>query len=339
MTKVAIVILNFNGERYLRELLPNMVSNSPEGEVIVADNGSTDGSMDYLRNEMPHVRTIAMPKNYGFAEGYNQALKQVEAEYYILLNSDVEVTEGWLKPLISFMDSHPGTAACQPKLLAYHQREMFEYAGAAGGYIDRLGYPFCRGRIFGSIEKDNAQYNEPREIFWATGACLMVRSHLYHELGGLDGRFFAHMEEIDFCWRIKAQGHSIVCLPQSTVFHIGGGTLSAESPRKTYLNFRNNKLMLYKNVMRHYGLIAFLRFFLDLVAAMQMLLQGKPKNAKAVLEAQRDFWKMKSDFRSCREENKQKTKSVSPEGMYQNSILLAYYLRGKKTFAQLISKA
>lgn len=335
MPKVAIVILNFNGEKFLRDLLPNVVANSPEGEVIVADNGSSDGSIAFMKNEMPHVRLIEFTENYGFAEGYNRALRLVEAEYYILLNSDVEVTPGWLRPLISYMDAHPETAACQPKLMAFHQRDSFEYAGACGGFIDALGYPFCRGRIFGTVEKDEKQYDSVMEVFWATGACLMVRSHLYHEIGGLDGEFFAHMEEIDMCWRMKARGHSIVCVPESMVFHVGGGTLSAESPRKTYLNFRNNMLMLYKNQFDHYGCRFVVRMLLDYVAALQMLVQGKPKNARAVFKARRDFWKMKKAFAEKRRTNKQQTISNIPQGMLTSSILMAYYLKGKKRFNQL----
>lgn len=335
MPKVAIVILNFNGEKFLRELLPNVVANSPEGEVVVADNGSSDGSIAFMKNEMPHVRLIEFTENYGFAEGYNRALRLVEAEYYILLNSDVEVTEGWLRPLIAYMDAHPQTAACQPKLIAFHQRDSFEYAGACGGFIDMLGYPFCRGRIFGTVEKDENQYDSVMEVFWATGACLMVRSRLYHEIGGLDGEFFAHMEEIDMCWRMKARGHSIVCVPQSKVFHVGGGTLSAESPRKTYLNFRNNMLMLYKNQFNHYGCRFVVRMLLDYVAALQMLVQRKPKNCQAVFKARCDFWKMKKSFAEKRNANKQLTTCRLPQGMMPTSILMAYYLKGKKRFNQL----
>ncbi len=335
MTKVAVVILNFNGEKFLRELLPGVVANSPEGEVIVADNGSTDGSIPFMKNEMPSVRLIEFKENYGFAEGYNQALKQVEAEYYILLNSDVEVTAGWLNPLVAYMDAHPETAACQPKLLAFHQRDSFEYAGACGGYLDSLGYPFCRGRIFGTVEQDLAQYDSVQEVFWATGACLMIRSQRYHEIGGLDGEFFAHMEEIDMCWRLKARGHSIVCIPESKVYHVGGGTLAAESPRKTYLNFRNNMLMIYKNQFEHYRLRFVVRMALDYVAALQMLVQGKRENSKAVFKARRDFWKMKQSFKDKRQQNKALTTERQPKGLLPSSILLAYYLKGKKHFSQL----
>ncbi|MDO4191554.1 MAG: glycosyltransferase family 2 protein, partial [Bacteroidales bacterium] len=303
MTKIAIVILNYNGEHFLRQLLPSVVSNSPEAEVIVADNASTDGSIAFLKQEMPDIRIIEMDKNYGFAEGYNQALRHVEAEYYVLLNSDVEVTPHWLVPLVDYMERHPQVAACQPKIRSFHHREQFEYAGAAGGFIDALGYPFCRGRIFGTLENDESQYDTIEEVFWATGACLMIRSHLYHQLGGLDSGFFAHMEEIDLCWRVKARGYKIVCIPQSFVFHVGGGTLSAESPHKTYLNFRNNLLMIYKNRVHHcHGVIA-CRYLLDGVAALQMLLQGKPKNVKAVWQAHRDFRKMKPSYTAKRKEN------------------------------------
>ena len=250
MKKISHVILNWNGSEMLRTFLPSVVefSQQDEVEICVADNGSTDDSVEVVRREFPQVRLIELASNYGFADGYNRALQQVDAEYVVLLNSDVEVTPHWLVPLMKYMDHHPEVAACQPKIRSYRQRGMFEYAGAAGGYIDRYGYPFCRGRILDKVEKDGGQYDSVESVFWATGAALFIRLKDYREAGGLDGRFFAHMEEIDLCWRLRARGRGIVCIPQSEVYHVGGATLAKENPRKTFLNFRNNLLMLYKNL-------------------------------------------------------------------------------------------
>ena len=250
MKKISIVILNWNGEEMLRAFLPSVLvcSSGRDVEVCVADNGSTDASCAMLEEEFPIVRLIRLDENYGFAEGYNRALSQIDAEYVILLNSDVEVTPDWLQPLTEFMDNHPEVAACQPKIMSYKKRDTFEYAGAAGGFIDKLGYPFCRGRIFDVVEKDEGQYDTPLPVFWATGAALMIRLDVYKQVGGLDGRFFAHMEEIDLCWRLRSRGYGIYCIPQSEVYHVGGATLKKENPRKTFLNFRNNLLMLYKNL-------------------------------------------------------------------------------------------
>ena len=250
MMKVSVVILNWNGCDMLRTFLPSVVRCSKSGqvEVCVADNGSTDASVEMLREEFPCVRIIVLDQNHGFADGYNLALQQVEAEYVVLLNSDVEVTEHWLEPMISYLDAHPEVAACQPKIRSQRQKEYFEYAGAAGGFIDKYGYPFCRGRVMEVVEKDEGQYDTILPVFWATGAALFIRLADYREAGGLDGRFFAHMEEIDLCWRLRSRGRKIVCIPQSTVYHVGGATLKKENPRKTFLNFRNNLVMLYKNL-------------------------------------------------------------------------------------------
>ena len=271
--RIAVVILNFNGAEMLRAFLPSVVDYSPEAEVIVADNCSTDASAQVMREEFPAVRYIQLEKNYGFADGYNRALAQVEAEYFLMLNSDVEVTQGWLAPMLEYMDSHPGVAACQPKLLSYKNKKEFEYAGACGGFIDKYGYPYCRGRIFDTVEEDKGQYDSVAELFWATGAALMIRAEDYRAAGGLDGTFFAHMEEIDLCWRLRSRGRRIVCIPQSCVYHVGGATLNKSNPRKTYLNFRNNLLMLYKNLpeneLRH---VMFVRALLDYVAAFKSLL-------------------------------------------------------------------
>src|SRR5574344_438895 len=248
MEKIAVVILNWNGAAMLRQFLPSVIRNSPEAAVYVADNGSTDNSVEMLRNDFPTVRLVLLDKNYGFAGGYNNALKQIEATYYLLLNSDVEATPGWLVPMLDYMDAHVEVAACQPKLLSQKTKSVFEYAGASGGYIDRYGSPFCRGRVMGSVEEDRGQYDNIVPLFWATGASLLVRSVDYNSVGGLDDRFFAHMEEIDLCWRLRSRGRAIVCIPQSVAYHVGAATLKKENPKKTYLNFRNNLLMLYKNL-------------------------------------------------------------------------------------------
>ena len=242
--KTAIVILNWNGRKMLERYLPSVVENTPDdAAVIVADNASSDGSLDFLAQYYPSVRCLPLDVNYGFAEGYNRALRLVEAQYYVLLNSDVEVTAGWLKPLVDYMDAHDEVAACQPKLLSWTSKGYFEYAGASGGFIDRYGYPFCRGRLFDTVEEDQGQYDQPASVLWATGACLLIRSADYWAAGGLDGRFFAHNEEIDLCWRLHIMGRQVMCLPQSLVYHLGGGTLPKGNPRKTFLNFRNNLTM------------------------------------------------------------------------------------------------
>ena len=243
MDKVAVVILNWNGEEMLRRFLPGVLAHT-QAEIYVADNASTDKSLELLSVDFPAVKTILLERNYGFAEGYNRALAQIEAEYFVLLNSDVEVKDDWISPMLQYLDTHPEVAACQPKILSWHAPDKFEYAGAAGGYMDAWGYPYCRGRIMNTVETDEGQYDTVAPVFWATGAALMVRSAVYHEVGGLDARFFAHMEEIDFCWRLRSRGYDIVCIPSAVVYHVGGGTLPKENPNKTYLNFRNNLLML-----------------------------------------------------------------------------------------------
>lgn len=337
MKKIAIVILNWNGAHMMRTYLPTVIKNSPEAEVIIADNASSDDSLKMLASDFPEIRTIVLDKNYGFAEGYNKAFKQVEAEYYLLLNSDVDVPEGWLAPLLDFMESHPEAAACQPKLCAIKDRESFEYAGAAGGFIDKYGYPFCRGRIFETVEKDHGQYDRNMEILWATGACMMVRSKDYWDAGGLDGRFFAHNEEIDLCWRIRLLGRKIYCITDSVAFHLGGGTLPKGNPRKTFLNFRNNLTMLYKNLpdseLHH---VMRIRFFLDWLAAFQMLILGRSLgDFKAVIQGRREFNRWKHDFDNDRKDI-QTTRKVNriPE-IFEKSLLWQYYAKGKKLFSQL----
>lgn len=293
--KCSVIILNWNGAQMLRTYLPSVIQYT-DGTVIVADNGSTDNSLEVLAKEFPSVRTIVLDKNYGFAEGYNKAIEQIDSKYAVLLNSDVEVTKGWLTPLIDYLDTHPEVAAVQPKVLSWRQRDTFEHAGAAGGYLSWLGYPYCRGRRFGRVEKDKGQYDSVATIDWTTGAAMCVRTDIYRTCGGLDAAFFAHMEEIDLCWRMRNNGWQLACVPQSVVYHLGGGSLSYDNPRKTYLNFRNNLLMIYKN--RHFPwLVLTLRFFLDHAAAVMFLLTGKTGSAKAVMEARRDYKQMRKNYR------------------------------------------
>ncbi|WP_294630548.1 glycosyltransferase family 2 protein [uncultured Bacteroides sp.] len=336
--KVSVVILNWNGCDMLRTFLPSVVrcSEGEEIEVCVADNGSTDGSVDMLRREFPSVRTIPLKQNHGFADGYNLALQQVEAEYVVLLNSDVEVTERWLEPMIAWLDAHPEVAACQPKVRSQRQKQYFEYAGASGGFIDKYGYPFCRGRVMGVVEEDKGQYDTVVPIFWATGAALFIRRADYLNVGGLDGRFFAHMEEIDLCWRLRSRGRAIVCIPQSTVYHVGGATLKKENPRKTFLNFRNNLLMLYKNLPHEeYDKVMRVRACLDYVAALAFLLKGDVPNARAVISARREYKRMRPSFAPSRAENRQrKTVDTIPERI-RCSILWQFYAKGCQRFSQL----
>lgn len=329
--KVAIVILNWNGRAMLQQYLPSVVSYSQaEAEVIVADNASTDDSLQWLAENFPHIRTIVLDQNYGFAGGYNMALKQVESEYYILLNSDIEVTDHWLTPLIEEMEAHKEIAACQPKLLSMHDKNAFEYAGASGGFLDKYGYPYCRGRIFDKVEKDNGQYNTNSEIFWATGACLMIRSEDYWNVGGLDERFFAHNEEIDLCWRLQLAGRKIFCFPTSYVYHVGGGTLPKSNSRKTFLNFRNNLTMLWKNLPEEeLKSIMRKRWVLDYLAAFQMLLlKLNLGDFLAVIKARRAFKIWRNTF----EHSKQKGYK---DKRTPYSILWQYYAKKNDTFDKL----
>lgn len=337
--KVAIVILNWNGKKMLQSYLSSVIKYSSDGaaEVVVADNASTDDSMDYVRTTYPNVRTIMLDKNYGFADGYNRALRQMDAEYYLLINSDVEVTPHWLDPLVSFMDAHSECAACQPKILSMFNRDMFEYAGAAGGFIDKYGYPFCRGRIFNKVEIDTGQYNNITEILWATGACMLVRSSDFWNAGGFDPRFFAHNEEIDLCWRMRIMGHKIYCVPASTVYHVGGGTLPKSNPMKTYLNFRNNLTMLYKNTEdSDLSKVMFMRFLLDYVAAFKMLMVDHNFGEfKAVLKARRDFHKWLPEFKNDRLNIQKKRRVKVIAGLYKKSLLWQFYFRGIHKFCDL----
>lgn len=338
MIKVAVVILNWNGYEMLRSFLPSVIkyTKAENTEVYVADNGSVDQSVSLLQMNFPQVKLIIMEENMGFADGYNIALSKVKAEYVVLLNSDVEVTEGWLEPMVEYMDEHPEIAACQPKILNWRKRECFEYAGAAGGFIDYYGYPFCRGRIFNTIETDGKQYDTVSPVFWATGAALFIRLEDYRNVGGLDGRFFAHMEEIDLCWRLQARGRGVACVPQSIVYHLGGGTLKKENPRKTYLNFRNNLLMLYKNLPdEEFNKVMRVRAFLDYLAALFFLIKGQWPNARAVLRARREFKNMRNNFLSIRANNIKNTTVLFLPGRIKSSILWQFYVRGKKYFSEL----
>lgn len=338
MEKLAIVILNWNGAKMLQQYLPSVLQYSrEEATVYVADNASSDNSLEMLRTRFPEVRIITLEKNWGFAEGYNKALAQIDAEYYLLLNSDIEVTHHWLTPMIEFLDAYADVAACQPKLLSIFDKDYFEYAGASGGFLDRFGYPFCRGRIFETVERDNGQYDYATDILWATGAALMIRARDYWNAGGLDGRFFAHNEEIDLCWRLRILGRRIVCLPESYVYHVGGGTLPKSNPMKTFLNFRNNLTMLYKclpdeelkPVMRW-------RWWLDYLAAWEMLiLKHNLGDFKAIFRARHAFRRWKKNFADDRRKiQKSRVAEKIPE-QKSFSLLWQYYVKGKKTFADL----
>ena len=340
MNKIAIVILNWNGVDMMRRYLTDMVNYSivDNAVVYVADNASTDDSVEMLRSEYPQVKVILLEKNWGFAEGYNKALSQIAAEYYVLLNSDVKVTHHWLQPLVEFMDAHRDVAACQPKLLSIIDTDSFEYAGACGGFIDLYGYPFCRGRVFNTIERDKGQYDTAMPILWATGACMMIRSSDYWNAGGFDGRFFAHNEEIDLCWRLRLLGRKVYCIPDSAVFHLGGGTLPKSNPMKTYLNFRNNLTMLYKNLPdRELRKVMRMRFLLDWLAALQMLVLGRSiGDFKAVIKARMAFKAWKNDFRHDRETIQSTAKVDAVPERICISILWQYYIKRNKTFRQII---
>ena len=325
---IAVVILNWNGLKMLQTYLPTLVERTTccGAFIVVADNGSTDGSVAWLQEAYPDIRTLCFDQNYGFTGGYNRALREIDADYYVLLNSDIEVGENWLEPLVSFMEEHPDVGICQPKVRSVAERDRFEYAGAAGGFIDKFGYPFCRGRILSNVETDEGQYDEPEECFWATGACMVVRSALYHHLGGLDESFFAHMEEIDFCWRAKLLGYQVWCVPASTVWHVGGGTLPNNSPQKLYFNYRNNLLMLYKNLPdRIRRRRIFFRMCLDGASALVYLITGRWSFFKAVRKAHHDYRRMRRD-----EDPSPFEEERNNIGLYDSSIVLRFFLSRKK---------
>lgn len=335
MKKVAVVILNWNGKDFLEKFLPSVTKfNNDFTDIIVADNASTDDSINFIKNNYPSVKLIINDKNYGFAKGYNEALKHVDSEYAVLLNSDVEVTQNWIEPIIELMDADKTIAACQPKIRDYNNPKYFEYAGAAGGFIDYLGYPFCRGRIFNHLEEDKGQYDDVTEIFWATGACMFVRMELYNKVGGLDNFFFAHMEEIDLCWRFKNLGYKIMYIPNSIVYHVGGGTLNKIKPQKTFLNYRNNLFLLHKNLspkIRNWTLLQ--RLVLDGVAGIKLLLEGKPKHTLAIIKAHFAFYKNIK-------QNKNKRQNIpNPNliGIFNKSVLVKSFVEKKHTYIALIS--
>ncbi|MDR2843582.1 MAG: glycosyltransferase family 2 protein [Candidatus Symbiothrix sp.] len=340
MKQIAIVILNWNGQKLLKQFLPSLFCYTPmyQAEIIVVDNGSTDDSINFLKLHYPEITIHALPENYGFAKGYNHALIGLKHRYVVLLNSDVEVTYGWLQTAFNYLEHHPEVSALQPKILSYNNKSRFEYAGACGGFIDKNGYPFCRGRIFNTIEQDNGQYEEPIPIFWASGACMFIRLKDYKEAGGLDEAFFAHQEEIDLCWRLNARGKKIVCLPQSVVYHVGGATLKKENSKKTYLNFRNNLLMIYKNMPESkYTRTMTIRRFWDYLSVLHFILKGQIANAKAVVKAYKDFKKMKKQYKNIRTINEELRSIDFPETILQESLIWKYYFKNKKRFDLLIN--
>ena len=363
--KTAVVILNWNTEGFLREFLPGLIHSiaKVEGaEVIVADNASTDGSLEVMRKEFPQVRTLQFERNFGFTGGYNKAFSQIDSDYFVLINSDIEVTEDWLQPLVDWMDHHPECGACAPKLHSWQERTMFEYAGAAGGYLDRFGYPFCRGRVLKRLEKDNGQYDFPADVLWATGACLMVRSTVYRQLGGLDERFFAHMEEIDLCWRMQLEGYKVTVVPESVVYHVGGGTLPATSPFKLFLNYRNNLLMLENNLAKTLALKnlkrgmhaadaaaqglrqarwrIFQRKCLDWLSAGIYLVTLNTGSFKAVGKAYREYRQLRSvaDIKDIRTYLKVHGQDAGVSGIYRKWIILSSMLNGKEVFSSIQEK-
>ena len=339
MTKTAVVILNWNGLKFLRMFLSDVIRHTADAdtEICVADNGSTDGSPEWVASDFKDIRLIRLDKNFGFAEGYNRALRQIDAHYFILLNSDIEVTAGWLRPLVSYMDCNPDVASCQPKILSYQRKDHFEYAGAAGGFLDKFGYPLCRGRILTMVEKDKGQYDSLTDIFWSTGACMIVRSEAWRKCGGFDPDFFAHMEEIDLCWRFHKAGYRVSSVPGSSVFHVGGGALPYNSPFKTYLNFRNSLFLLYKNLPdRDMKSILFKRKILDGIAALFFLVKGQFSSSWSVLKAHIDYYRSLGLLRKKRAMVKT-LGDGDPEGLLLNKcVVFEFYIRKRKTFNSVI---
>lgn len=336
MSVVKIVILNWNGAAHLRRFLPSVVRTAPPGvEIIVADNGSTDGSTALVEREFPSVTLLRLPENYGFAGGYNRALERLGGDYWVLLNSDVEPAEGWLEPLIAELDAQPDVAVVGPKLLSCAERDRFEYAGAAGGFIDWFGFPFCRGRILRTLEKDRGQYDDTRDVFWVSGAAFCCRAEVFRRMGGFDAGFFAHMEEIDLCWRMQLAGYRVRIEPRSRVYHLGGGSLAQGSPSKVFYNHRNNLAMLYKcasPVQR--SVVAVVRPVLDSCAALSYLMQGRPDYVRAVGRAWRDFLRAHKALAAKRRAVRGAVKG-KPRGIYCGSIVLRYLL-GRRRFGKLL---
>lgn len=332
--KVAVVILNWNGSFFLEKFLPSVYNSTYQNiEFIIGDNASTDNSIDFVKTNYPSIRIIENSQNFGFAGGYNEVLKSVEADYYVLLNSDVEVTPNWIEPVIQYMEDHAQVAAAQPKIRAYHDKTLFEHAGAAGGYIDAYGYPFCRGRLFTEMEADQGQYNDNQEVFWATGAALFIKASTWKEAQGFDADFFAHMEEIDLCWRLKRMGYQIAYVGASTVYHVGGGTLNTSNPKKTYLNFRNNLMMLQKNLpLTRVFWVIFIRLWLDLAALIKFLGERKPKDAWAVSRAHQYFF---LNFFKNAKKRKAFSAKENKKGLYKNSIVWDFYVNKIRKFTEL----
>ena len=336
---VGIVILNWNGRSYLEQFLPSVIANSPGCQVIVADNASTDDSVAFLKTSYPEIRLIQHTRNLGFCEGYNEALKQVDSEFYVLLNSDVQVTPGWVDPILELLVKDPEIAACQPKIRSFHEPQYLEYAGAGGGMIDLFGYPFCRGRMFDTLELDLGQYNDTREIFWATGAGMFVRAADFHRHGGLEPAFFAHMEEIDLCWRLKNAGKKIYYCGHSEVYHVGGGTLHKSNPRKTFLNFRNGLALLYKNLAGPdlYSTL-FIRILLDWISALKFFADGQTGNAKAIFKAHGEVYKNRKYWKARRNSEPAKIPLHQLSGVYNGSVVWAYFIKGIKSYQDLAKK-
>lgn len=340
MHKTAVVILNYNGLVFLKMFLGTIIKNTAESETVVyvADNGSTDGSVDWIENNAGDAKIIRLDKNHGFAGGYNIALDQIEARYFVLLNSDIEVTENWLTPLVTYMDNNQDVASCQPKILSYYQKDYFEHAGAAGCFIDKYGFPFCRGRVLNMVEKDFGQFDSMIDIFWSSGACMIVRSDAWKKCGGFDADFFAHMEEIDLCWRFHKAGYRVCFIPDSVIYHVGGGTLPYSSPLKTYLNFRNSLFLLYKNLPENkLHRILFVRRLLDGLAAIFFLLKGSFSSVKAVWNAHMDYYKASGKLRKKRESVKRSEVNSTGELILNKSIVFEFYIKGNKTYNSLIS--
>ena len=329
MKKIAVVILNWNGVKLLEQFLPSVVQFSPEATIYIADNASTDASIAFVQAHFPTIEIVANNANYGFAQGYNEALKHIDADIYALVNSDIEVTANWLKPVLHTFETEPSTAIIQPKLLDFKNKTYFEYAGAAGGFIDKYGYPYCRGRVFDSVEQDTGQYDDNRELFWASGACFFIRSSVYKELNGFDDSFFAHQEEIDLCWRARNKGYKIKYQYESTVYHVGGATLQQGNPRKTFLNFRNSLLMLTKNLPKNKIFsILFTRMILDGIAAIQFILQGKTAHFTAILKAHYSFYTLFSAS------YKKRSEFQSDSYYSTKSIVCQYYVNSGKIFVK-----
>jgi GT2 family glycosyltransferase len=330
---LAVVILNWNGQKWLEKFLPTVIEHSKPHRIILADNASTDESIEWVKLNHSEVEIVVNKENGGFAKGYNDALKQISAEYFLLLNSDVEVTPNWIEPLLKCIQN-PKVASVQPKVLSFYRRDEFEHAGASGGFIDKYSYPFCRGRLISSFEKDVKQYDYPSKVFWTTGACMLVRSEIYWKVGGLDERFFAHMEEIDWCWRAQRAGYEMYVEPSSVVYHVGGGTLNYENPRKTFLNFRNSLLMIHKNQVKLLWFVLLRRIILDGIAGLIFLFSGKFSHFTAVVKAHFSFYGMHKSSRIERKKWKQLNQEVKT-GVYFGSLLWAYFVQKTKKFSDL----